>query len=94
VHCRRKRARKAAQARVAVGVGVAEKGPGDVEAMEVPAEESPLELHGGEAGVVGARPELEGGRGRVAEVHGGDGNFSSPLSAELDSRTFPVEMPP
>jgi len=94
VHCRRKRARKAARAKVVGGAGVAEKGPGDVEAEEAPAEESPPELHGREAGVVGTRPELEGVRGGVAEAHGGDGNFGSPLSAELDSRPFPVEMPP
>jgi hypothetical protein len=94
VHYRRKRARKAAQAKVAAGAGIAEKGRGEVEAKEIPAEESPPELHGREAGVVETRPELDGVQGRVAEVHSGDSNFSSPLSAELDSRAFPVEMPP
>lgn len=94
MYYRRKRAKKAAQANGPAGTGIAEKGPAEVKPKEIRTEESPPELHGREADVAGTRPEMEGAHCRVAEVHGGYSNFSSPLSAELDSKTFPVEMPP
>ena len=94
VYYRRKRARKAAQAEVAADTGIAEKRTAEAEAKEIRTGESPPELHGREADVAESRPEMEGEQRPVAEVHGEHSNFSSPLSAELDSRAFPVEMPP
>lgn len=94
VYYRRRRSRKAEQAKVPVDTGIVDKLPAEIEAKETQGVESPSELHGRETNVVGTRLEMDGGQGRVAEVHGGHSNFSSPLSAELDSRTFPAEMAP
>jgi hypothetical protein len=94
VYYRRRRSKKAAQAKVPPDADIVDKLPAGVEAKEIQGVESPHELHGREVDVLGTRPEMEGGQGRVAEVHGEHSNFSSTLSAELDSRAFPAEMPP
>jgi hypothetical protein len=94
VYCRRRRRKKAGQAKVPTDTDIVDKRPVDVEEKDIQEVESPPELHGREADVVGTHPEMDGGQGRVAEVHGEHSNFSSPLSAELESRTFHAELPP
>ncbi len=73
---------------------VAEETTGEVEGKEIEGEESPPELHGRETDAVRYYPEMEGEQARVLELDGGKGAFNNSVSAELESRTFPVEMPP
>jgi hypothetical protein len=94
VYCRRRRSRRATQTKAPADTSIVEKLPAEVEAKEIKGEKSPPELQGREADVVDTRPEMEGEQALVAEVDGAHSSINSPLSAELDSRTHPVEMPP
>jgi hypothetical protein len=99
VYYRRRRAKKAVQAKVPVttnlgDTGIAEKLPSEVEGGQIHGEESPPELQGQQADVVGTHLEMNGEQSRAAEMDGGHSDFSSPLSASVGSRTYPVEMPP
>jgi hypothetical protein len=98
VYCRRRRAKKAVQAKVPVATnlgdtGITEKLPSEVEGGQIQREESPPELQGQQADAVGTRLEMDGEQAWATEMDGGHSDFSSPLSAEVESRTYPVEMP-
>jgi hypothetical protein len=99
VYCRRRRAKKAVQAKVPVTInsgdtGIAEKLPSEVEGRQIQGEESPPELQGQQVDIVGTRLEIDGEQARATELDGGHSDFSSLLSAEVGSRTYPVEMLP